>query len=129
MKIVALIMEMYIKLMIAIINGMVQLGSMAVLAVGNLVAGVIDDHQTRKRQLARQEAAEHKAIAVQSLGYTYSAESESYINLANALERKAACEQDKVKCARLKRQAATAYRRAEQLASKSPDYVRRDLPA
>lgn len=125
--------------MVYIIQGFVVVAQSVCCLIGGLISDSIRNRQLERQQqrrqlqaaqeaqqkeLARQEAATRKAEIAQALGCAYSAEAESQINYGNALERKAACKKDSVKRHKLMLQAATAYRRAEQLASKCPDYVR-----
>lgn len=135
MKLTIWIFETGAKILIVIIKGMFAVWSMAIAAIASLIGAAIDDHRAHKRQLqaaqeaqqkelAKQEAATRKAEIAQSLACAYSAEANSYSDYACALELKAKHEKNSVKRHKLMLQAATAYRRAEQLASKCPDYVR-----
>lgn len=144
MKVVILLIELYVRIVIGVVHIAITAGT----ALGQLCLGVVNaviynrqiaQQQQARQQLAAQrevhmaECAEYyaqqaarRAAIAESVGYKYSAESESYYNLAKALEEKAKEENDKVKRAKLQQQAATAYRKAEQLASKCPDYLKVD---
>lgn len=139
MKLAFKVIELYIKLMVYIIQGFAAVAQSVCCLIGGLISVGIRSRQLERQQqqrqlqaaqeaqqkeLAKQEVATRKAEIAQSLGCAYSAEVENQMAYGNALECKAACEKDPVKRHKLMLQAVTAYRRAEQLASKCPDYVR-----
>lgn len=131
MKLVILIFGFYFKILALIIQGMFYMASVAVTLITSIVQGILGKRQVAARrtvtkisfQSEKAAAAARKAEIAENVGYAFSEESESYFNLGNALEDKAKRETDNVKRAKLRQQAATAYRKAEQLASKSPSYL------
>lgn len=136
MKLLILILEFYFKIIALVIQGIIY----AVSAVCMLIAGIFESSAQKKRskriarttvtsypskaeKTGKAAAAARKKAIDESVGYAFADESNSYYVLASELSCKASKETDRIKRAKLQQQAATARRKAEQFASKSPDYL------